>query len=225
VGLFLQLPGMLKAEAQRRPALDRQGAVLMQLAIAIEILTMCPVRRGNLVGLREDVHFRWSRAGRRGVCHLSIDRAEVKNRQDLEFVLPAESADLLRLYLERYQPLLTDRPSSWLFPGRTPGKPKQASGFSRQIAQHVFRLTGIELHAHLFRHIGAKIHLDRNPGSYEVIRRVLGHQSIDTTTSSYIGFETAAATRHFDANIIEQRQATCHLLTRRRRKPISEVAR
>ena len=52
----------------------------------------------------------------------------------------------------------------------------------------------------------AKIYLDRNPGGHEVIRRVLGHRSINTTTSFYTGFETAAAVRHFDAVILQLRK-------------------
>jgi hypothetical protein len=34
---------------------------------------------------------------------------------------------------------------------------------------------------------------------------VLGHRSIDTTTSYYTGLETAAAVRHFDNTILKLR--------------------
>jgi hypothetical protein len=52
-------------------------------------------------------------------------------------------------------------------------------------------------------HIGAELFLDANPGAYEVVRRVLAHRSIDTTTGFYTGLETPAAVRHFDKTILE----------------------
>ena len=42
------------------------------------------------------------------------------------------------------------------------------------------------MNPHLFRHVMAKIYLDANPGEYEVVRRVLAHRSIDTTTRYYL---------------------------------------
>ena len=56
------------------------------------------------------------------------------------------------------------------------------------------------------RHIAAKLFLDANPGAYEVVRRVLGHRSIDTTTCFYTGLETPAAVRHFDKTILHLRR-------------------
>ena len=76
-----------------------------------------------------------------------------------------------------------------------------------QITEAVFTHTGIRVHPHLFRHIAAKLYLDANPGAYEVVRRVLGHRSIGTTTGFYSGVETAAALRHFDATILKLRES------------------
>ena len=114
-------------------------------------------------------------SGQARSCHIVIEADEVKNQTRLEFELPPRSAALLRLYLERYQPLLGTCPSSWLFPGRY-GKAKNASGMSVQIADTVFSATGIKMHVHLFRHVGAMLYLERNPGGYEVLRRILRPQ-------------------------------------------------
>jgi site-specific recombinase XerD len=56
--------------------------------------------------------------------------------------------------------------------------------------------------AHRFRHAAAKIHLDRHPGEYEVIRQLLGHQRITTTVAFYSGTESAAAARHYSKTIL-----------------------
>ena len=66
-------------------------------------------------------------------------------------------------------------------------------------------LSGLSVTTHQFRHIAAKFWLDENPGSYEVVRRILHHRSIDTTTASYTGFETRAAALHYDQFILKQR--------------------
>jgi integrase len=64
----------------------------------------------------------------------------------------------------------------------------------------------MRMHPHLFRHAGAKLFLDANPGAYEVVRRVLGHRSLNTTTNFYTGLETARAVRHFDTTILRLRK-------------------
>ena len=51
--------------------------------------------------------------------------------------------------------------------------------------------TGLVMNPHLFRHLGAHLFLERHPGSYEEVRRVLGHKNIDTTIENYAGLETA----------------------------------
>jgi integrase len=66
----------------------------------------------------------------------------------------------------------------------------------------------VPVHPHLFRHISAKLYLDAKPGAYEVVRRVLGHRSIDTTTAFYTGLETSAAVRHFDQTILDLRKVS-----------------
>jgi integrase len=63
----------------------------------------------------------------------------------------------------------------------------------------------LRVHPHLFRHLGAKLYLDANPGEYETVRRVLGHRSLQTTIDFYTGLETPAAVRHFDKTILNLR--------------------
>ena len=55
-------------------------------------------------------------------------------------------------------------------------------------------------------HIAAKIYLDRNPGDYATVQQVLGHKSLNTTTSIYTGMETRAAGRHF-VDVVRGRQS------------------
>ena len=75
--------------------------------------------------------------------------------------------------------------------------PKSPQGLGAQIKAAVFRFSGLKVNPHLFRHAGAKIFLDQRPGQYEVVRQVLRHRSIETTTSFYAGAETRSAGMHY----------------------------
>ena len=127
---------------------------------------------------------------------------------------------MIERYLDSYRPLLCGGRSEWIFPGRDDG-PKRPGSLGPQVKRIIHKHTGLEVHAHLMRHIGAKLFLDCNPGLYEVVRRVLVHRSIDTTTESYTGFETKSAARQFDDVILEQRRAAIPgkvRVTRKRRR-------
>ena len=91
-----------------------------------------------------------------------------------------------------------------LFPGKGGGA-KAINTLRKQISDTVHFYTGLKINPHLFRHVMSKLFLDKNPGQHEVVRRVLGHKSIDTTISYYTGLETAAAVRHFDGTILKLR--------------------
>jgi integrase len=218
---LLELPEELMRQARRHRNLQR-GAVRAQLAAAIEILLMAPVRMSNLVKL--DIERNLVRPGQGKALHIVIDAEEVKNREPLEYPLPPESVDLLERYIRDFRPHLTSAGNTALFPG-IGGGPKNQAFFGTQISRTIRAHTGLRVHPHLFRHITAKLFLDANPGSYEVVRRVLGHRSIDTTTAFYTGLETPAAVRHFDRTILRLRRESStggHKRTRRKRKTRSE---
>jgi integrase len=203
---LLNLPRQLVGKAKRLPR-SRRRALMVQTALAIEILLVAPIRLGNLVELDRNRHFTWARSDGKRVLHLVIPAEEVKNDIDLEFPLPDEVVDLLEFYMRTYQPDLVEKSSSSLFPGKG-GRPKRPESLWRQISSTIKRETGLEMNPHLFRHLVVMLFLEANPGEYEVARRVLGHKSITTTIEFYAGLETAAAVRHFDKTILRLR-STC----------------
>jgi integrase len=198
--LTLPIELMRQARRHRNP---QRGAVRAQLAVAIEILLMAPVRMSNLTKL--DIERNLVRPGLGKALQIVISAEEVKNREPLEYPLPPESVDLLERYIREFRPHLAPAGNTALFPGVADG-PKNQAFFGTQISRAIRAHTGMQIHPHLFRHIAAKLFLDANPGAYEVVRRVLGHRSIDTTTGFYTGLETAAAVRHFDKTILSLRR-------------------
>ena len=58
------------------------------------------------------------------------------------------------------------------------------------------------MNVHLFRHLAAKLYLDKHPGDYLTVSRLLGHKRIQTTIDFYTSFETVAAGRRFHETVM-----------------------
>ena len=181
----------------------RTLAVQMRVVVAIEILTMMPMRVGNLQNLRLDQNFHYGR--RPNDVTISIPSHKVKNGQSVEYIVPEPSAELLTRYIKDYRPLLDNPDSPWLFPGQQPGQPLCYETLRQQITK-VMRDNGYDFRPHTFRHIAGLIILTDNPGAYGQVQRVLGHKNIQTTMNSYTGMERVASVAHFDKTMLAMRQ-------------------
>ena len=161
---------------------------MAQIAAAIAILQVVPLRLGNLakIDMRKNLIARGKRV------YLVVPEGDTKNGEPVDFELPAATVEVIAWYVREYRPHLLRAPTDALFPGEGSG-PKSAEGLGAQIKAAVFRFSGLKVNVHLFRHAGAKIFLDQRPGQYEVVRQVLRHRSIETTTSFYAGAETRSA--------------------------------
>jgi integrase len=105
-------------------------------------------------------------------------------------------------------PTASDIAEPVLFPGKTPDRNKGNGALSSQIKEIVYSYTRLDMPAHRFRHAAAKIHLDRHPGEYEVVRQLLGHKDISMTIAFYAGAESASAARHYARTILEIRRGS-----------------
>lgn len=174
-------------------------AVIAQLAVAVGLLLVAPVRMENLSSIDIAQHFQ--RVDKK-TCFLIFPAHEVKNDQDLEFPIPSSILEILDVYLKIYRPLLMKLDSSKLFVSWN-GKPKTPAQLSAQISKFVRHHSGLELHAHGFRHLAGLIFLKAYPGEVESVRRILGHQSVITTANHYIGLEKQEAFKRYD-EILDQ---------------------
>jgi site-specific recombinase XerD len=199
---FLSLPRRIQREVEANRRNPRRNAVLAQMAAAIALLQAAPIRLKNLTHLDVEKNL----IARGNKLYLVIGEDETKNREPIDFELPAETRNVLAWYVREHRPFLLREPSAALFPGKG-GKAKSSGALASQIVRTVFRYTGLHFNTHLFRHAGGKIFLDARPGQYEVMRRVLGHRSIATTTSLYAGAETRSAGSHFASVIAERRRS------------------
>lgn len=210
------LPTELMKLAGKIRRAPRKAARMAETAVAIELLLMTAIRRKNLAGLRLGRHVLLGNDPRQLKARIVLDEADTKNGQPLEFELPEASARLLQSYVQRHLPALAAPGQDHLFPG-TKGRAKRPDNLALQISKAIREHVGCEVNVHLFRALTGRAFLRRNPGLYEVLRRVLGHQSSDTTILYYTGLETEAAVRQFDKTILELRQQAGQAMPPRRR--------
>jgi hypothetical protein len=200
-----RLPWQLMEEARRqRSNSPRKAALKAQLAVAIAILCVAPVRIGNLVSTRLDDHL-IRIGGPKGRFWLKYAAHEVKNKVSLDFPLDDDLTALITEYLERHRLVLMKSTSEpWLFPGQ-PGRAKASHLLSAQIRNLVEKRTGLRVTAHQFRHVAGAMLLIKFPGNYALVAKVLAHKGTDTTMKSYVGLDGIEATELFGILVKELR--------------------
>jgi integrase len=188
-----------KALAERNAPV--QAAVKAEMALAIQILLVAPMRLANLAALNLDTNV-VQVGGLEPTYHLVIPPEQVKNEEPLEYPLPKPANQMLGRYLAVFRPRLCRQENTWLFPGALNGH-KTKGTLSGQIIDRIVKAIGIRVTPHQFRHLAAAFILEKDPANYEFVRRVLGHKNLQTTINFYIGLETADAVRKFSAMALE----------------------
>ena len=201
---LLHLPATLLDEGMRLDNSDPiEAARLVQMALAIEMLFHAALRIGNLSAIDLDIHVRRMRTREGEVLHFVISRDEIKNRKPGHPELRGAQVALFDLYVERFRPRLAQSDNSKLFPGRFGGH-RNAAGFSVQIKKTIKAFTGLDVNAHLFRHIANKLHLRVAPGDHVTIANVL-NDALSTVMNTYALFERSRDLQHYQKSIAKLR--------------------
>ena len=158
------------------------------------ILLVCPIRSKNLTSIHLETHLKRQRNGR---DHLVFKRNEVKNTIDIEIELPRHVSAMIDEHVAARSPRLCLQGTPWLFPRRDSSGPTVPAYLSTRVKSRILRETGLVVNMHLFRHLACMIWLKKNPGQYEVARRLLGHSSVSQTMDAYADFETDSATQMY----------------------------
>jgi hypothetical protein len=199
VKLPLELMATARSQQSHAPMM---AAVTAQLAVAIAILTAAPVRLANLTAIK--LGFNLIKPDGPDSKHwLVFPDYDVKNRVKLEYPLEQYLTELIDEYVFGFRPtLLRGRNEDWLFPGRRESA-KGKSSLSVQITKRIFKATGLRMTVHQFRHAAGALILQRRPGEYELVRRLLGHRSVKTTINAYVGLENIQASEIFSKIVLE----------------------
>ena len=97
-----------------------------------------------------------------------------------------------------FRPATLEGCRPWLLPGIT-GGPRSYSARRDAGSRPLRRHAGIEISPHLYRHFLAKTVAERRPELLHDVSRMLGHKSMRTTYSAYLGTEGPAASRRIAA--------------------------
>ena len=198
---LIEMPNQLWAEVKRARTPSFRTILKAQAALAIDILLYMPIRPQNLWALKFDEHI-FLQKGVGAISSLELPASEVKNRTEMGFDIPERLAKMLIEYRDRLVPKVFGRRRDRLFI-KADGTAKNQWAVSWLIRRVIRQRLGLQLSPHQFRHLGAKLALDAEPGNFETVRQLLGHKSSRTTTSSYAGISSRRAARHH-RRLIEQ---------------------
>lgn len=190
---FIQLPDKLWRRALRELATSRRPFIELQSALAIDLFLQVPLRMENMAALNFEQNLHWPQ-GRGKPAYIVFYGAETKNKVPLEFEIPTVLAERLLVYRNEIAPKITgERPDAVFVTWQ--GKPRTQSAITTAIEKTVLRHLGVKLTPHQFRHLAAKIVLDAYPEAYDLVRQLLGHRNVSTTTNFYAGINTRRAGR------------------------------
>lgn len=198
-----RLPEELLAEVSRKLDAPRFPFVLAQVAIAVDILLVAPLRPQNLCRLNWRRHFAEPN-GPRGRLLLHIPADETKTRKrELIFELPPDVAQRLRWYRKHVLSRLGADPNGDFFVIEG-GKPKAQATLSQQVSETLAARVGLNMTIHQHRHVAAVFYLEDHPEDFETVRELLGH-AWSKTTRIYAGNGSKRASRAFGDFVVAQR--------------------
>lgn len=176
---------------KRRNPLRRAKGVERALAISLAIFTGLRVKNLRTLHLEQNLR----RSGKR--VFVQFEDEEMKTHHSLELELPQETITLLDLFLRDQRSLLPGPEGPFLFPGEDGGA-RSYSAMRETLGEALKEHAGILLSPHLYRHITAKVAIERRPELALDVSRRLGHKSLSTTYQSYLGTEGPAASRRIN---------------------------
>ena len=103
---------------------------------------------------------------------------------------------MLLHYRDVLVPQITGRRPSPLFVN-VDGITRKGKASVRSLMQSRLMKAGLRLNPHAFRHLAGKRILDVNPGHHEMVKQLLGHESVETTVRFYTGVDTRRAGTYF----------------------------
>jgi integrase len=214
---LLYLPEDLLVEVNKAMNAGLFPFVKAQMAIAIDVFLVAPLRPHNLCALTWARHF-LEPEGPKGRLILHIPADETKSRRkEYTIEIDPEVARRLRWYRHTILPRLKADPGGPLFVTKH-GTPKSQETLSQQLTEIIEERVGIHMTPHTFRHFAAVSYLEDNPEDFETARAILGH-AWGKTTLIYAGSSSRRAGAAYAKHLLGQREKLKSGRSRKPRKP------
>jgi integrase len=174
---------MDRARAKQGPP----AAILYRDGLIIAFLSLVPLRRRNLEGLRLGQNLiegngRWT---------VALDAGETKTRAPLEMDWPDLLVEPLAIYLQVHRPLLASRKGRWsksvgdaLWVSKD-GSPMTQMAIYDRIRARTKKAFGTAINPHLFRDAAATTMAIADPEHVRISAPLLGHRTFTTTERHY----------------------------------------
>lgn len=194
---FLNLPALIFTELAKVKNPKLVHANIAAAALWIGIAQRIPLRISNLVGIDLEKNLLKAHNGKNAPCALFFKAEQVKNDMTIEAPLSPRLTVMLDTYVERYRKLLTNTPSTALFPAKN-GASKKPNTMSSAVQKLLLKRLGFAVNPHSFRHVAAMLFLSVHPGGYAQVQLLLGHRKLETTIKYYCELKAEDAFKHFD---------------------------
>jgi integrase/recombinase XerD len=193
---LLDLGFALMEEAKAKQGLC--AAILYRDGLIVAFLSLVPLRRRNLEGLRLGQNL----IEANGHWTVSLKAEETKTHAPLEMDWPDLLVGPLAIYLEVHRPLLTSRDGRWsksvgdaLWVSKD-GSPMTQMAIYDRIRARTMAAFGTAINPHLFRDAAATTMAIADPEHVRISAPLLGHRSFTTTERYYqqaTGYEAQRA--------------------------------
>lgn len=191
---WFRMPDTLIDAAKRllaAPGREQEGLVRVISALCHLILRDVPLRRGDLgpLTIAGDDRTVLLPPGRGGVGKIVLTTA--KTGTSIDRPLSPKTTAILRWWIAELRPdfvrhLGADVASPYLFPSAGTVKPYRDEGMLNAAFQRDNeKFGGFRLNLHAMRHLVGKIILDEDPSQIDLVRRMLTHESAETTRRYY----------------------------------------
>ncbi len=169
----------------------RRPQIAFRDALIVGLLTACPIRLRTLETI--EIGGRLRKLGNE--WRLFFGGADTKNGDPLSFVIPADLAHWLELYILKIRPRFRIAPGcARLWPG-CKGAPLATETLYQRVTLTTMRLFGVAIPPHSFREVAATFLADTSPEDALRAPALLGHRQLATTERHYIRANQVAANR------------------------------
>ncbi len=180
---------------------SRHADLAFRDVLIIGILICCPIRLKNLASTCIGRHLQQTG----DEWHLSFPASEIKNSQELTYILPPCLERALQHYLSTVRPRFPGAHSSLALFRSLKGNPLACETIYMRVIKETRRLFGVDINPHSFRTIAATWLAEQSARDALFARPLLGHRNPATTERHYIRASKIEASRRVSEAIVQVR--------------------